>query len=455
MTNNKTAEDAVILVDSKIRDLDVAALIAHHLESFGIRCHLQPLEAYRAVLAAYKPGLILFNHLTASHLVKLSKRLNDMGVLTGVLPNEGINYDADVMRFNSGRYHSGAHIDYFLCWNEPHREALRSEGFDKDTHVEVVGVPRFDFYFKPWSQLVEGRTKFSSSRPKILFCTNFVAADHWELPKEEVEKIYGLWLGKVPLYSDYWPAIEAQWRARKKVFEYLNALIKSDRFEIVFRPHPVETTAVYEKWIEQLTENQRRHFHFDRGSNISGLILDCDLEISCETCTTALEAWIAKKPTVELLFDKHPLWYREIQAKANTPCDDPSKLVEIVEGELRGPISPKIAEARRQHLAEWCANPDGTSSLRIARMFADALHNKKPVDWSKLNTTDFRRAVKLRAMNAMGQAYHFDPALFLKRKLFGKRYAVKDFTYRKSIMPSDELRARERLQNVEDLIIRS
>jgi len=35
--------NVVILVDNKIRDLDGAELIAHHLRGLGIQCHLEPL----------------------------------------------------------------------------------------------------------------------------------------------------------------------------------------------------------------------------------------------------------------------------------------------------------------------------------------------------------------------------------------------------------------------------
>ena len=142
----------MLLVDSKTRDLPVAALIAHHLDALGVDCLLEPLEAYRAVLAAHRPDMIIFNHLTASHLVKFSQRLAEMGVLTAVLSNEGINYDPDDLKFNSGKHHTGAHIDWFFCWNEPHRQALLELGFGESTRIEVVGVPRFDFYAEPWSR---------------------------------------------------------------------------------------------------------------------------------------------------------------------------------------------------------------------------------------------------------------------------------------------------------------
>jgi surface carbohydrate biosynthesis protein len=445
---SEKVEDAVILVDSKVRDLDVAALIAHHLRGLGINCYLEPLEAFRAVLGAYRPGLIVFNHLTASHLVTWSQRLAEMGVLTAVLPNEGILYDRDVLRFNSGRYHNGAHIDYFYCWNEAHRDALLAEGFDKGTRVEVVGVPRFDFYFEPWSALVERPQPIVSSRPKILFCTNFVVADYWELPREEGDKLFALWLDRVPIYSNYWPAIEAHWNARRKVLEYLQALIEADRYEIILRPHPMENPTFYQKWIEGLSDAERAHLHFNRGSNISGLILDCDLEISCETCTTALESWIARKPTIELLFERHPLWYREIQAKANVPCDSPGQLPALIDAQLRNPVPIELQEARRRHLEEWCANLDGRSSLRVAEVIGTALRNKRPADWSKLNLNDYRRAFKLRTKKRMGVMYHFDPFLAVKRATFPRRYAVRDYTQEKSVTPYDVSEARKRLERL-------
>ncbi len=119
----------VILVDNKRRDLLVAALIGHHLEQLGLECHLEPLEAYRGVLAAYRPHLILSNHLTAPHLVAWSQRLAELGVLCAVLPNEGICYDEAELEYNAGKFHNGAHIDLFFCWNEPHQRALRKCGF--------------------------------------------------------------------------------------------------------------------------------------------------------------------------------------------------------------------------------------------------------------------------------------------------------------------------------------
>jgi surface carbohydrate biosynthesis protein len=448
---DSATKNVVILVDSKTRDLDVASLIAFHLRGLGVECYLEPLEAFRAVVAAYRPSMIVFNHLTASHLAAWSRRLAELGVLTAVLPNEGIIYDPDVLKFAAGRYHSNAHIDYFFCWNEPHAEALKAQNFSVETNIEVVGVPRFDFYFEPWSSTITISSKKNSSRPKVLFCTNFTMAQYQELPRIEADKLFAAWADRVPLYKNYWPAIEAHWRSRKRVPEFIEALIRTRKFDITLRPHPAENHEFYARWLDTLPAADRAEIKFDTNSNISRLIMDCDIEISCETCTTALESWIAGKKTVELIFERNPLWYREIQAKANVECDNPSTLPGLISKILSEPIPRKLIELRRSHLEKWCSSPDGQSCFKITKILEAAIHSHKAPVWSKLDASDYRRALKLRAMQKMGLAYHFDPLLFAKRKIWPMRYAVKNSGYQKSIKPSDVSGARKKLEFIGEI----
>jgi len=439
-------EPVVILVDNKVRDLNVAALIAHHIESLGVTCHLEPLEAYRGVLAAYRPGMIVFNHLNAGHLVQWSQRLANMGVLTAVLPNEGIAYDPDVLQYLAGRYHRGAHVDYFFCWNDAHKAALIKQGFGKETRVEVTGVPRFDFYFEPWSCEIDQTA--DGSRPRVLVCTNFITAQLLEIPREYADSLFKQWAGRLPLYDDYWSAIEAQGRARRKVLDFLNVLLKADAFDIVLRPHPGEDSSFYVSWLEALPAEQRGQIRIDSHSDISSLILGCDLEISCETCTTALESWIAGKPTIELNFERHPLWYREVHARGNIPCEVPAVLAALVERELQTPGQPEKREIRRQHLEQWCASPDGRSSERIGRLIVEAVRSKNRATWSELGVHDYRRALKLKATHLIGEAYHYDPFLPIKQLLFRDQTIGRASVYQKSVKPQDVSAARARLSNI-------
>jgi surface carbohydrate biosynthesis protein len=443
-------EPVVLLVDDKIRDLNVATLIAHHLRKRGVECHLEPLEAFRGVLAAYRPGMIIFNHLNGSHLVDWSKRIASMGVLTGVLLNEGFVYDPEEMRYISGRYHSDAHIDYFFCWNEPHREAIISEGGHPEARIEVIGVPRFDFYFEPWSHLNYRPRTERSLRPRVLFCTNFVTAHFLDFPREMGDRFFAPWVGKIALFDNYWRSVEAHANGRKRVFDFLESLVAADRYEIILRPHPRESSKVYEEWVESLPAEKRNWVTLDKTSNIAPLILGCDVEISCETCTTALESWIAGKPTIELELERDPLWYREEHAVTNIPCSDPAALPDLIDRQLKNPEQAAKREIRRRHLQKWCNSPDGHSSERFAAVVASAVSGKRATNWSGLTANDYRRALKLHATRILGHAYHYDPFAPLKRLLPLKRdhQAGRRAVYQKSIMPRDVLDARRRLERV-------
>ena len=439
-----TVDPVVLLVDNKGRDLEIAVLIARHLEALGVGCHLEPLEAFRAAAGAHKPSMILFNHLNASHLASWSHRLKEMNVLVGVLPNEGFVYNRESRAFMSGRFHQ-PHVDHFFCWNEQHKEALIREGVDRTGAVHVVGVPRFDFYFEPWSRLLPAAPARTSDKPRILVSTNFVFAKFID----RMQDAAAIFAGKqqtVSLVKDYKGAVESHWRSRNRILEYLNPLLDDARFEILLRPHPIEEKPFYEKWIEGLSAERRANLVYEPGGGIAQLILDCDLEISCESCTTAIESWVARKPTIELVFDRHPMLFKAEPSAANIECDDPAKLPDLIAQHLSQPVPADKQALRAKHLETWCATPDGTSALRIARTIADAVLKKAPADWSKLDSADARRAKKLNRRRASGKPYHFDRFLWLKSLLRPKRYAAKAGAYRKSITPSDVAVMRERFE---------
>lgn len=442
----------VVLVDSRARDLPVAALLAHHLKKQGVECFLEPLESYRAVLGAFRPDMIVFNHLTAFHLEQYSKRLKEMGVLTAVLSNEGINYDEDDLKFNSGKHHGDAHIDRFFCWNEPHKEALIEVGAVNPDAIRVVGVPRFDFYFEPWSRVFFEPSKAKRARPRILLCTNFSVAKFWELPKEQGDKFFSAWADRIPIYKNYWQAIEDHFKAREQIFERLDQLVKADRYELILRPHPREDAELYQKWYEGLPEDQRRHVVIDSDSSINSAILAADLEISCETCTTAMESWIAGKPTVEMVFFKNPMFFHPEHAAASSQCEAGQELPGMIDDLLDNGEADDVVEARRKHLSKWCDTPKGDSCLRLSTLIAEAVKELPEPDWSKLNATDRRRALKLKLTRSIGVAYHWDPFMPLKMVLNSGRYSIKNFAYQKSIRPED---VREMMAKLEEVLARS
>jgi len=445
---SKETDPVVILVDNKVRDLNVAALIAHQLEANGVKCFLEPLEAFRAVLGAHRPSMIVFNHLNGSQLVEWSQRLAEIGVLSAVLPNEGIIYDKTAREVVSGRFHRDVHVDNYFCWNESHKESLIAQGIYEDTEIDIVGIPRFDVYFEPWSKVLPLAPPRRSGRPRVLLCTNFIFAS---FDKQQADRTFGAWEKYNPGVKDYWGAVLSHQKSRDQVLKFAEALLEDGRFELVLRPHPNENRAFYESWLDALPEVKRAEIVYAPTDNISALILDCDVQVACETCTTSIESWIAKKPTIALIFDKHPFHYNELHNAPNLPCDDPNAFPELVSRCLDEPVPQDKLALRLQHLETWCASPDGHSVERIATAIGKALRSRPAPDWTKLDAGDFRRAAKLRMYQQIGQAYHYDPLLWLKGSLFPKRYAMKTRGYRKSILPSDVARARrlveERLSN--------
>jgi len=442
-------DPVVILVDNKRRDLPGIALIAHHIRALGVECRLEPLESFRAALGAYRPGMIVFNHVFASHLAAWTKRLAEVGVLTAVLSNEGMYLREDDLEFNSGRYHADAHIDYFFSWNRVHRDGLKKTGVFQNSNIEVVGVPRFDYYFKPWSDLLERPLSGPKTKPRILACTNFVLSRFYKLPREHADRFFLAWVTRMPRYKDYWGAIESHWKSQRRFLEYIKPLVASGKYEIVLRPHPSEARAIYDKWLAELNPEERARIIYDTNANISAQILDCDLEISGESCTTAVESWIAGKPTVELVFDKHLLLFSDERSAGNVHCESASEIVRIVDEQLANPSQPQLREIRKNYLEKWCASPDGNACRRVAEVAVAAVKAKKPADWSKLQFVDYRRALKLRATRAIGEAYHFSPLLPLKSFLFEKRYTIRKFTYDKSIKPRDVEAALKRIEGAD------
>ena len=431
MANKKV----VYLVDNKRRDLAMASLIAFQLERLGIQCQLEPLESYRAVLGADKPDLIIFNHLLASHLVAYSKRLNKFGVKTAVLPNEGIIYKEEVLGFNAGRFHNGAHIDIFFAWNKPFESALKKAELSAETSIELVGIPRFDYYFQPWSKRYALASTGGVKKHKVLVCTNFVFAKYGDLPDAEAHELFKDWARRIPVYQDYLGAVKVSHKNRDQLFAYLDKLLLDDRFEVTLRPHPNEEIAWYQKKISMFNRDQRSRLTLDTESNITSLILDCDIEVSMDSCTTALESWIAGKPTVDLHLDRHPLLSNPELDSLNQRCSDPNLITDLLIRELQKPSQEEFSQLRKQHLEKWCNSPSGNSSEMVAIAVEKCIKNStKNI---KLNFSDQRRALKLRILRAINKPYNWQPQLTIKALFSPQGTFIKRRIFAKTIFPND------------------
>lgn len=440
----------VIFVDSKPRDLMGDALIAHHLEKKGVRCVLEPLASWRSCLGAWKPDFILFNHLSADHLADFSQELKSYGVLSGILPNEGIFYVPGDLEYSSQKQHEHMHCDLILSWNETHREALIENGVAPAEAIRTIGVPRFDFYSHPWKSLYQ-KELVKTDRPIILANSNFSTAHFDDLPDKDGDDFFAPWKDKIAIYADYRNAIKAHRAAQKRFPEFIDALVKEDKYEIFIRPHPREDPRHYLSWYDQIPKSEKEHVHLANKSNITELILACDLEISCENCTTTLEAWMAGKPTVGLTFAKHPMFYTPEICSLQPECGSPGSLAAMVNRALADPEQPEHRQGRESHLKKWIHRPDGKSAERAAEAILTAIRHRPKAKDIHTSFSNKRRGAKLRFLRLINEPYNARSKHIAKRLIFGNKgnQTIRYRNYMKAIRPSEVDEARKRIAQAE------
>ncbi len=419
----------VYLIDNKKRDLPAAVLLSYHLNKFGVECIIEPLESWKGCLYAYKPDMIIFNHLLGSHLVKYSNFLKTRGILVGVLPNEGILYNKEVLDFNSTKFHNGAHIDYFFVWNKAHKDAIINGLQSSNTKVEIIGVPRFDFYFPPFSK---EKKNYDNT---ILICTNFVFSQFLHKNKSVADKLFAPWKNRIKSYENYWKLIKTNDKSKKMFFLFLDKIVNEKKYNIILKPHPGEDPSDYDKWYEKLSDDLKENVTYDKTSYIWELIPKCDLEIACETCTTTLESWIAKKKTIELELTKNPVFYHEFISKMGPTCSDPGEIINIIDKTIGKKISNEDIDSRIKHLQEWCDSPNGNSTLKLAKIIAKIKNQE--ANFKNISLSYKRKALKLKILQNLNLPYNYDPLLTLKKKFFPEKYKEKTRVYNKTIKPND------------------
>ena len=446
MHNLNENRTIVLLVDHRVRDLDVSVLIAKRLEALGITCFLEPLEAYRAVIARYRPDMVIINQAFASHLVRWAGRLRDMGVAVGVLTNEGIIMNREGLKYQSGAHQKALQLDIAFAWNKLHGDALEEFLGPRGTNIHIIGVPRFDFYFDPYrAWFTEERG--DSTLTKALLCTNAGLSDFYDKPKDLAYKFASQWSKYMEGYGDFWERVEEHAKARDRFVEYLQGLAETGQYDITLRPHPHESSDFYERAVAAMPKQLQSRIRIDRKSNITKLLLNHDVHIADECCTTGMEAWIARKPTVGLVTTRHPGMFLPEIAACQFNVDDPAKLPSAVAAALDGEVDSTLIEKRNALLEKVAATPDGHAAERLAEAVSGLIKDRPEPDWSHLGFQDHRRAAKLRFYSALGLAYHFDPFVYVKR-IFGRRahYNGRIDAYVKSIKPTDVRLAKDTLR---------
>lgn len=445
----------LIFVDLPGRDLMGDALIAHELGKLGIDCHLEPLQSWQAGIYAYEPDFVLYNHLTSEKLADYSQELRGYGVLVGCLLNEGLVYENTAREFVSKPQYDNIHCDLFLCWNDAHRDALIERAFCSPSEMaRTVGCPRFDFYKEPWRRVYEAKLEKKDARPVILVNATFVLAHFQTLPKENADRFFEPWKDKIANLTDYMALVKAHFDSRGMLPGFLEELLQTGSYRIILRPHPREELAFYHDWLATLPAERRELITLEERARENppfSSIIAADVVVNCEDCTTAMEAWLADKPTVTIALTRHPFCFTETYTRLSPLVETPATLVAAVEEALESPQQEAYSADRKEHLDRWLGHHEGDSARRAALEIKGAIEarGKRPEFPKRFG--NLRKALKLRFLHMFNEPYTFQPKHYFRNRRAGREenLPMKFRSYLKSIRPSDVAEARRTLRQID------
>jgi hypothetical protein len=138
-------------------------------------------------------------------------------------------------------------------------------------------------------------------------------------------------------------------------------------WQFVVRPHPAERREFY---VEALAQTTLRNIRFAPQDYIWNILNASDLHLHRQ-CTTAVEAWMWNKPTVELAMSHELAW--DERERGSDVAQTTDALLEIAA--QRVPASDSDAETadyRRAYIHRWFGAADG-ERCRHAAQSIDAL----------------------------------------------------------------------------------
>ena len=140
--------------------------------------------------------------------------------------------------------------------------------------------------------------------------------------------------------------------------------------QFVIRPHPVEDRDYYRgKMRQRALDNVR----FCPSDYIWNVLNATDVHLHRQ-CTTAVEAWMWNKPTIEMGMDFVPQWTWADREAGSDTIVDAGGLIEAVRGYLQGRgVEPERQQYRADYIQTWFGPTDGRRCTVAARTLHEFL----------------------------------------------------------------------------------
>ncbi|MDA0786865.1 MAG: hypothetical protein O3B37_11320 [Proteobacteria bacterium] len=377
----------LLYCDHRWRDLPPLCAVKLHLERLGHRALIVAAREARAMIPAFRPDCVVLNHFWGKSYNDLAITLREAGIAIVVLSTEGAGRPI-FHEMDRGDVADFSLIDRLYTWGRRITAPMIAHGTITPDRVMTSGCPRFDFYRKPFMGAVKSRAAFAAEyglaldRPIITWATQFphaaVARDNPQLRNEYCAAMTDFGVDRCfeAIGVDYTelPVYHAALRdASSEIF--FRFAREHPECQFILKPHPNEKRSYYEERIAGFS-----------GSNVSFCpqdyiwnVLHASDILLHRHCTTAVEAWLWDKPTIELaaIPDDFMAWpEREAGSHVARTYDDMAGLI----GDFLGgrEIEAGRKAAREAYIEEWFGTPDGRRCEDVARDIDTILKARGP-----------------------------------------------------------------------------
>lgn len=392
-------KNVLLITDHKWRDLAGYVFLKFILEkNYDIKVRLCRLGEERFWVYHEKPDMVIYNHLYEDRKVQFAHWLKKQNTGVIILPTEGIPFEK-VQDLAAGKFTDLSPVDLYLSWNEPMAQRIIELGKLPPEKIKVIGVPRFDFYFPPLTQLLPSKEEIQKQYglqikpdvPIILYATNYTVASF----KDNKSFLYKDWetlkLNKIDGYKAGQTENLIKWDtiSRDLTLVSVRRLLKDFPYiQVIYKPHPSENHLFYQDMIKELKEQFPGRFAFIAQEYIWNLLNVANVLLQ-RTCTTAIEAWIFGKPTLQLHLHPEEFYFSKEHACGSDIVynyeDIKDRIAYYTGG---GTIADPIQTYRADFLKKWCYTLDGKRTIDAASNIAQFLQVQEKTNYS-FSTEEF------------------------------------------------------------------
>ena len=381
-----------LLCDQKWRDLPGIAAIKVALEFKGYSVLVTATKEAVGFANVFRPDAVVFNHLLSKIHCEIARALSEDGRAVIVLPTEGAprpEYGPCL----TGEYSDYSNVDLILAWNESSAINIRNYWGMNEISAPVVGCTRFDFYHERFRSLLPTREEFchrnglKNDRPIVTWATDYQVAHlhrnnnkaSWK--KYEKEVIEGgdvACLDKIGLTWQELPSMYAKGQTLCAAAFFQLARSMPD-VQFILRPKPIENRDYYHKCIR---ENNLANVSFCPEDHIWNILRATDVHLH-RHCTTAIEAWMWDKPTIEMAMYRHPAWDWPEREAGSFSANTASELIDLVGKSLEGTIDDGMRNYRNDYIHKWFGPTDGNRCEVAAQLIDQVLSGRPGRSWLK------------------------------------------------------------------------